>query len=173
MISAWGERMLSFHKPNENLMKKYLTYLGWAWWWIAIGTGITLNKLENFIRHVWYGDIWHSSDMFGHMEHDNRSNVAPTELHKMSEHVNFSYNHSSTNDSANLCIPKRQAIACQHTVKLLLVLNDAHNPINNPTVQIADLREQNTLLLENSTTDRCAISHHDGYICSYHNDTPF
>ena len=38
--------------------------------------------------------------------------------------------HSSTNKSANL--PKRQAIAGQRTVKLLLVLNDAHNPINNP-----------------------------------------
>ena len=31
-------------------------------------------------------------------------------------------------------------------MKLLFVLNDAHNPLNNPTVQIADPRKQNTLL---------------------------
>ena len=59
------------------------------------------------------------------------------------------------------------------TVKLLLVLNDAHNPSNNTTVQIADPRKQNTLLPGNSTTNRRTISHHDGDICSYHNDTPF
>ena len=35
----------------------------------------------------------------------------------------FSYHHSSTNKSVNLL--KRQAIADQHTVKLLLVLNDS------------------------------------------------
>ena len=46
------------------------------------------------------------------------------------------YNHLSPNKSANL--PKRQAIAGQRTVRLLIVLNDAQNPINNPTVQIAD-----------------------------------
>ena len=83
----------------------------------------------------------------------------------------FSYNHSSTNKSANL--PKRQAIAGQRAVRLLLLLNDAHNRINNPTVQITDPRKQNILLPGNSTTDRRIISHHDGDICSYHNDTPF
>ena len=49
--------------------------------------------------------------------------------------TNFSCYHSSTNKSANL--PKRQAIAGRRTVRLLLVLNDAHRPINNPTVKIA------------------------------------
>ena len=56
----------------------------------------------------------------------------------------FSYSHLSTNKSANL--PIRQAIAGQHRVRLLLVLNDAHNLINNPTVQIPDPRKQNILL---------------------------
>ena len=50
----------------------------------------------------------------------------------------ISYNHSSTNKSANL--PKRRTIAGQRTVGLLLVLNEVHNPINNPTVRIADPR---------------------------------
>ena len=53
------------------------------------------------------------------------------------------------------------AIAGHRKVKLLLVLNDAHNPINNPTVQIADLRKQNTLLLGNYTNDRRTSLHHD------------
>ena len=65
------------------------------------------------------------------------------------------------------------AIAGQRTGKLLLVLNDAHNSINNPTVQIADPRKQNTLLPGNSTTDRRPISHRDGDICSYRNHAPF
>ena len=56
-------------------------------------------------------------------------------------------------------------------MRLLFVLNDAHNPINNPTVHIADMRKQNTLLPGNSTTDRRTISHHDGDICFNHNDT--
>ena len=95
---------------------------------------------------------------FGHTEYYNISNVAPTESYT----THSSYNHSSTNKSANL--PKRKAIAGQHTVKLLLVLKDAHNPINNPTVQIANPRKQNTLLLGNYTTNRRNISHHDGDI---------
>ena len=98
---------------------------------------------------------WLNTAVFGHMEHYNRSNEAPTESHNMSEHNMFSYNHSNTNKFANL--PKRQAIAGQRTVRLLLVLNDAHNPINNPTVQIADPRKQNTLLPGNSTNDRRTI----------------
>ena len=80
----------------------------------------------------------------------------------MSEYNIFSYNHSSTNKSANL-----------GTMKLLLVLYDAHNPINNPTARIADLHKQNTLLPGNPTADRPTISPNDGYICSYHNDMPF
>ena len=52
-------------------------------------------------------------------------------------------------------------------MKLLLVLNDAHNPINNPTVQIADPCKQNTLLSGNSTTNTRTISHHDGDLISY------
>ena len=83
----------------------------------------------------------------------------------------FSYNHLSPNKSANL--PKRQAIAGQHLVRLLLVLNDAHNSINNPTVQIADPGKQKTLLLRNFTTNRRAISHNDEDVCSYHHGTPF
>ena len=69
----------------------------------------------------------------------------------------FSYSHPmhfSTKKSANLT--KRHAIA----VKLLLVLNDAHNPINNPTVQITDPRKPNTLLPGNSTTDRISVPSH-------------
>ena len=103
------------------------------------------------------------------MEHYNRSNVAPTESYKNTTY--FPCNHSSTNKAANL--PKRQASAGQRTMRLLLALNDAHNPINKPTVQIADPRKQNTLLPRNFTTDRRTISHHDGDICSYHSDTPF
>ena len=82
-------------------------------------------------------------------------------------------NHSSANKSANL--PKREAIAGQRTVKLLLVLNDAHNPINNPTVQIVDARKQNPLLPGNYITDHDGrtISHHDEDIYSYHNETTF
>ena len=98
---------------------------------------------------------WLNKAVFGHMEHYNRSNAD-----RCLNTTYFSYNHSSTNKSANL--PKRQAIAGQRTVKLLLVLNDAHNPINNPTVQVADPRKQNTLLPGKSTTDRRIISHHDG-----------
>ena len=75
----------------------------------------------------------------------------------------FSYKHSSTNKSANL--PKRQAVAGQRTVGLLLVSNDAHNLFNNPTVRIADSRKQNTLLSGNYTTDRRTILHHDGDVC--------
>ena len=56
---------------------------------------------------------------------------------------------------------------------LLLVLTDVHNPINNPTVQIADPGKQNILLLRNYTTNRRAISHSDGDVCSYHHGTPF
>ena len=74
----------------------------------------------------------------------------------------FSHNHSSTNESANLS--QRQAIAGKRTVKLLLVFNDAHSPIINPTVQIADPRK-NTLFLGNCTADRRTISHHDGDKC--------
>ena len=72
--------------------------------------------------------------------------------------------------SANL--PERQAIAGQRTVTLFLVLNDAHNPINNPTVQIADPGKQNTLLLRNYTCNRRAISQNDGDINYYHHGTP-
>ena len=107
----------------------------------------------------------------GHIQHHNISNVSPTESYKMSERSIFSCNHSSPNKSANL--PKRQAIAGQRTVRLLLVLNDAHNPINNPTVQIADPGKQNTLLLRNYTTNGRAISHNDGDVCSYHHGIPF
>ena len=73
-----------------------------------------------------------------------------------------------------ICKPtkKRQAIAGQRTVGLLLVLNDAHNPVNNPTVQIADPRKQNTSLSGNYTTDSRTILHHDGDVCSYHHDRP-
>ena len=56
---------------------------------------------------------------------------------------------------------------------LFWILNDAHNPINNPTVRIADPRKQNTLLSRNYTTDRRTILHHDGDVCSYHHGTPF
>ena len=85
--------------------------------------------------------------------------------------ASFSYNHSITNKCTNL--PKRRAIAGQRTVGLLLVLNDAHNPINNPTVRIADPRKQNTLLSRNYTTDRRTILHQDGDVCSHHHGTPF
>ena len=34
-------------------------------------------------------DIWLNTAVFGHMEHINRSNVAPTESYKMSEHKIF------------------------------------------------------------------------------------
>ena len=83
----------------------------------------------------------------------------------------FSYNHSSSNKSAKLS--KRQALAGQRTVKLLLVFDNAHNPINNPAVQIADPGKQNTLLLVNYTTNRRTISHPDGHVSSYHHDTLF
>ena len=83
----------------------------------------------------------------------------------------FSYNHSSPNKSANL--PKRQAIAGQRTVGVLLVLNDAHNPINNLTIQITDPGKQNTVLPRNYTNNRRVISHNDGDVCSYHHGTPF
>ena len=53
-------------------------------------------------------------------------------------------------------------------MKSLLVLNDAHNPINNPAVQIADPGKQNTFLQGNYITNRRTISHHDGNVCSYH-----
>ena len=39
-------------------------------------------------------------------------------------------------------------------------------------LQMAE-RKQNTLLTGNYTTDRHTISHHDGDLYSYHNDTPF
>ena len=83
----------------------------------------------------------------------------------------FSYNNSSTNKYANL--PRRRAIAGRRTVGLLLVLNDAHNPINNPTVRIVGPRKQHTLLSGSYTTDRRTIIHHNGDVCSYPNDTPF
>ena len=105
------------------------------------------------------------------MEHYNRSNVAPEESHKISEHNIFLLQTFEHQQSAHL--PKRQAIVGQRTVRLLLVLDDAHNSIDNPTVQIADPRKQNTLLPGNSTTDRRTILHHDGDICSYHNDSPY
>ena len=76
----------------------------------------------------------------------------------------FSYNHSITNKSANL--PKRRATAGQRTVGLLPVSNDAHNPINNPTVWIADPRKQIILLSRNDTTDRRTILLNDGDVCS-------
>ena len=98
------------------------------------------------------------------IEHYNRSNVAPNCTICLNTTC-FSYNHPSTNKSVNL--PIKQAIAGQRTVRLLLVLNDAHNPINNPTAQIANPRKQNTSLPGNSTTDRHTISHHDGDIISY------
>ena len=100
---------------------------------------------------------WVNTAAFGHTEHYNISNVAPTRCLNVTY---VSHNHSSTNKFANL--PKRQRITGQRTVKLLLVwnnANNAHNPINNPTVQITDLSKQNTLLLGNYTTDRRTVSH--------------
>ena len=117
-----------------------------------------MNTQQRFGRMSKITENWLNTAAFVHMEHYNISNVAPTESYKMNA-TYFSYNHSSTNTSANL--PKRQAIAGQHTVKLLLVLKDAHNPINNPNVQIANLRKQNALLLGTYTTDNRTISHHD------------
>ena len=104
------------------------------------------------------------------MEHYNISNVAPTESHKMSERNIFPL---QPFEHKQICKPKRRAIAGQRTVGLLLVLNNAHKPINNPPVRIADPRKQNTLLSGNYTTDRRTILHHDGDVCSYHHDTPF
>ena len=98
-----------------------------------------------------------NSAAFCHIQDYNISNAASTESYNAKY---FSYNHPSPNKSANL--PKRQAIAGQCTVGLLLVLNDAQNPINNPTVEIADPGKQNTLLLRNYTANRRAISHNDG-----------
>ena len=114
---------------------------------------------------------WLNTAVFGHMQHYNRSNVAPTESYKMSEHNIFllqPFKHQ------NLQIYLKDRLS-QVSVQwgYCLVLNDAHNPINNPTVQIADLHKQKTLLPGNSTTDKRIISHHDGDICFYHNDTPF
>ena len=114
---------------------------------------------------------WLNTAAFSHIEHYNISNVAPTESHQMSERNYLSYNHSSTNKSANL--PKRRAIAGQRTVGLLLVLNDVNNPVNNQTVRIADPRKQNTLLSGNYTTDRRTILHHEEYVCYNHHDTQF
>ena len=95
---------------------------------------------------------WLNATAFGHTEHCNISNVAPTESYKMSQRNIFLIQPLEHQQAANLS--KRYAIAGQHTVKLLLVLNDAHNPINNPTVQIADPRKQNTILLGNYQTNR-------------------
>ena len=108
---------------------------------------------------------WLNTAVFGQMEHRNRSNVPPTESHKMSEHHIFllqPFQHQQSCKSTW----ETQAIAGQRTVRLLLVLNDAHNPINNP-------RKQNTLLPRISPNDRRTISHHDGDVCTYHNDTTF
>ena len=114
---------------------------------------------------------WLETAAFGHsVEHYNISSVAPTESYKMSERNIFLL---QPFEHQQICKLKRQAMAGQRTAKLLLVLNDAHNHINNPTVQIADPGKQNTLLLGNYTTNRRTISHHDGNVCSYHHDTPF
>ena len=83
------------------------------------------------------------------------------------QHISPTTIRASTNLQTFL---KKQAITGQRTVKLL---TDAHNPINNPAVQIADPRKLNILLLRNYTTDRRTISHHDGDIFSYHQETPF
>ena len=100
--------------------------------------------------------------VLGHMEHYNISNVTPTVWNKVCECKVFLLQpfNSSINKSEN--IAKRQPFAGQCTVKLLLVLKNAHNPIDYTSVQISYPRKQNTLLLRNFTTDRHTISHHDG-----------
>ena len=44
-------------------------------------------------------------------------------------------------------------------MRLLLVLNDAHNPINNPTVQIADPGKQNTFATKLHNQCACHLTH--------------
>ena len=73
---------------------------------------------------------WLNTAAFGHMEHYNIKNVAPTASYKMSERNIFllqPFEHQQIRNPL-----KRQVIAGQRTVTLLLVLNDAHNLIHNP-----------------------------------------
>ena len=81
--------------------------------------------------------------------------------------IYFSHNHSNTNKSANLL--KRQAIAGQRTVKLSLIINDAHNPNNNPTVLIADPRKKTPYCQEIPQLIGVPFPTK----MDYHNDTPF
>ena len=132
-----------------------------------------MNTQRQCVRMSKITENWLNIAVFGHMEHYNRSNVAPTESYKMSEH-NIFLLPTTIQAPKNLQIYLKDRLS-QVSVQwgYCLVLNDAHNPINNPTVQMADPHKQNTLLPGNSTTDKRIISHHDGDICFYHNDTPF
>ena len=130
----------------------------------------TMNTQRPCGRMSEITENWPNTAVYGHMERYNKSNYFRQTRTKCLNTTHFSYNHSSAHKSANL--PIILAIAGQRTVRSLLVLNDAHNPFNNPTVQIADPRKQNTLLSGNFTPDRRTILHHDGDICSY-KYTPF
>ena len=49
----------------------------------------TMNTQRRCGRMSKITENWLNSAVFGHMEHHNRSNVAPTESYKMSEHNIF------------------------------------------------------------------------------------
>ena len=50
---------------------------------------MTMNTQRRCDRMSKITENWLNSAVFGHMEHYNRSNVAPTESYKMSEHNIF------------------------------------------------------------------------------------
>ena len=82
------------------------------WFWQAWNQSLqnvwetTVNTQRRYGRMSKITENWPNTAVFGHMEHYNQSNVAPTESDKMSEDNIFLLQPFEQNKSANL--PKRQ-----------------------------------------------------------------
>ena len=114
---------------------------------------------------------WLNAAVFGHMEHYNRSNVAPTESHKMSEHnifllQPFEYQQIYIKDRPSQ-ISVQWSYCLFWTMPTTLSITQLYrSPIcTNQTKHLSDRKLYNR--------DRRTSSHHGGDVCSYHNDIPF
>ena len=116
-------------------------------------------------------EYWLNTGLFGHMEHYDRSNVAPTEWYNMSEHHMFLLQPFQYQQIGKPSYKTGYSRSAYSEVVLLCMM---HTTLSINQQNKSPFRaNKDTPLPGNSTTDRHTISHHDGYICSYHNNTPF
>ena len=83
---------------------------------------------------------WPNTAVFGHMEHYKRSNIAPTESHKMSEHNLFLL---QPFDNQQICQSTLKSGYRRSTYSEVIACFEWYTQlyINNWTVQIADPRK--------------------------------